>query len=94
MSEQTGGFQPDTVLDACGLHCPLPLLKTKQALAALAAGQLLEVRSTDAGSWRDMAGAVFHCTGNCVSTARRGERTYPPWAAAFAGGDYGIPGVY
>mgnify|MGYP003676215927 CR=1 FL=1 len=40
MSEQTGGFQPDTVLDACGLHCPLPLLKAKQALATLAAGQM------------------------------------------------------
>lgn len=54
-SEQAGGFQPDTVLDASGLHCPLPLLKAKQALAGLAVGQLLEVRSTDAGSWRDMA---------------------------------------
>nr|WP_290696733.1 sulfurtransferase TusA family protein [Halomonas sp. UBA3074] len=55
MSEQTRAFHPDTVLDACGLHCPLPLLKAKQALSTLAAGQLLEVRSTDAGSWRDMA---------------------------------------
>lgn len=54
-SEQAERFQPDTVLDACGLHCPLPLLKAKQALAGLVAGQLLEVRSTDAGSWRDMA---------------------------------------
>ncbi|GEN28670.1 transcriptional regulator [Halovibrio variabilis] len=54
-SEQAGGFQPDTVLDASGLHCPLPLLKAKQALAGLAVGQLLEIRSTDAGSWRDMA---------------------------------------
>ncbi|MGP9566746.1 sulfurtransferase TusA family protein [Halomonas sp. AOP5-B2-8] len=53
--ESTGGFQPDMVLDASGLHCPLPLLKAKQALAGLSAGKLLEVRSTDAGSWRDMA---------------------------------------
>lgn len=45
--------QPDNVLDACGLPCPLPLLKAKQALAHLDAGQLLEVRATDAGSWRD-----------------------------------------
>ncbi|WP_083006974.1 sulfurtransferase TusA family protein [Halomonas sp. GT] len=48
-------INPDTVLDATGLHCPLPLLKAKQALAGLAPGQLLEVRATDAGSWRDMA---------------------------------------
>ena len=46
---------PDATLDACGLHCPLPLLKAKQALTGLDAGQLLEVRSTDPGSWRDMA---------------------------------------
>lgn len=45
--------QPDDVLDARGLPCPLPLLKAKQALARLEAGQLLEVMATDAGSWRD-----------------------------------------
>lgn len=54
-TESKGSPAPDTTLDACGLHCPLPLLKAKQALAGLGAGQLLEVRSTDAGSWRDMA---------------------------------------
>ena len=54
-TEPTGSLSPDAMLDACGLHCPLPLLKAKQALANLGAGQLLEVRSTDAGSWRDMA---------------------------------------
>ncbi|NDL71064.1 sulfurtransferase TusA family protein [Vreelandella alkaliphila] len=48
-------FKPDRLLDACGLHCPLPLLKAKQALADLMPGQLLEIRATDAGSWRDMA---------------------------------------
>jgi len=46
---------PDAVLDACGLACPLPLLKAKQSLFGLEGGQLLEVRATDAGSWRDMA---------------------------------------
>lgn len=58
LSEQTTGFQPDRLLDASGLYCPLPLLKAKQALAGLAPGQLLEVRSTDAGSWRDMASFI------------------------------------
>lgn len=41
-------------LDARGLNCPLPLLKTRQALRALQAGALLEVRATDAGSARDI----------------------------------------
>ncbi|MGE4534804.1 sulfurtransferase TusA family protein [Halomonas sp.] len=51
-------LQPDQVLDVCGLPCPLPLLKAKQALARLEAGQLLEVRATDAGSWQDFASYV------------------------------------
>lgn len=40
-------------LDACGLRCPLPLLKAKQALRDLAPGELLRVTATDAGSVRD-----------------------------------------
>ena len=40
-------------LDACGLSCPLPLLKAKQALNQMQEGQRLEVRATDTGSVRD-----------------------------------------
>lgn len=40
-------------LDASGLNCPLPLLKAKQVLRNLNAGDLLRVLATDAGSWRD-----------------------------------------
>lgn len=43
----------DVYLDARGLQCPMPLLKAKQALNKMDAGQILEVLSTDAGSWRD-----------------------------------------
>ena len=46
-------IQIDVRLDACGLACPLPLLKAKQALNSMSAGQVLEVRATDAGSVRD-----------------------------------------
>lgn len=43
----------DQVLDTTGLHCPLPLLKAKQALNKLAPGQILKVIATDVGSVRD-----------------------------------------
>ena len=78
MSEQTRGYHPDKVLDACGLHCPLPLLKAKQALAGLAAGQLLEVRSTDAGSWRDMASFTDHSAHTLEGREQHGE-VYVYW---------------
>lgn len=65
--------QPDQVLDACGLHCPLPLLKTKQTLAQLGPGALLEVRATDAGSWRDMAAFTAQTSHQLVSREQRGD---------------------
>ncbi len=50
-------------LDARGLNCPLPILKTKKALGELASGQVLKVVSTDAGSVKDME-AFAKQTGN------------------------------
>jgi tRNA 2-thiouridine synthesizing protein A len=40
-------------LDTRGLTCPLPILKTKKALADMGAGETLRVLSTDPGSVRD-----------------------------------------
>ena len=40
-------------LDVKGLDCPLPLLKAKQALNQMAAGDTLRVYATDRGSVRD-----------------------------------------
>lgn len=40
-------------VDACGIQCPGPILKLKQAMDELAVGQQLEVRATDAGFPRD-----------------------------------------
>ena len=40
-------------VDACGIQCPGPILKMKQAMESLQAGQLLQVRATDASFPRD-----------------------------------------
>lgn len=53
-------------LDARGLNCPLPLLKTRQALRALASGELLEVTATDAGSARDIPEYLRHSSHELV----------------------------
>jgi len=44
----------DQELDARGLSCPLPILKTKKSLSTMAAGQVLKVIATDPGSVKDM----------------------------------------
>jgi tRNA 2-thiouridine synthesizing protein A len=51
------------VVDAKGLSCPMPIVKTAQAIKGLASGQLLEVLATDAGSVKDFA-AWARSTGN------------------------------
>jgi tRNA 2-thiouridine synthesizing protein A len=50
-------------LDARGLNCPLPILKTKKALAEMASGDVLRVQATDPGSVRDFQ-AFAKQTGN------------------------------
>lgn len=42
------------VLDAIGLACPMPIVKTKKALGHLEPGQVLEVQATDKGSTADI----------------------------------------
>lgn len=55
----------DKELDARGLNCPLPILKTKKSLADMASGQVLKVVSTDCGSVKDMQ-AFASQTGNAL----------------------------
>jgi len=46
--------QIDARLDARGLNCPLPILKTRKAIGALEIGQVLEVVASDPGAVKDM----------------------------------------
>jgi tRNA 2-thiouridine synthesizing protein A len=43
------------VLDAKGLACPMPIVKTKKAINELEAGQILEIHTTDKGAKNDLA---------------------------------------
>jgi tRNA 2-thiouridine synthesizing protein A len=53
----------DKELDARGLACPLPIVKTRKALNELSTGQVLKVSATDSGSIADMK-AFSEQTGN------------------------------
>ncbi|MES1040816.1 sulfurtransferase TusA family protein [Peribacillus simplex] len=45
----------DKVLDAKGLACPMPIVKTRKAMNDLQTGQVLEVHVTDKGAKADLA---------------------------------------
>jgi len=56
-------LQITQTLDARGLSCPMPIVKTAQAIKTMAPGALIEVLATDPGSVKDFA-AWSRTTGN------------------------------
>lgn len=42
------------LLDAKGLACPMPIVKTKKAMNEIEIGQILEVHTTDKGAINDL----------------------------------------
>ena len=46
-------MQFDKELDARGLNCPLPILRTKKALTDMTSGQVLKILATDPGAVKD-----------------------------------------
>lgn len=65
----------DKELDARGLNCPMPILRTKKSLAELQAGQVLKVVSSDPGSVKDMQ-AFANQTGNELLSSSEGSGEY------------------
>lgn len=47
-------MRADVIIDATGLACPMPIVKTKKAINEIEAGQVLEVQATDKGSKADI----------------------------------------
>jgi len=56
-------IQHDKELDARGLNCPLPILRTKKSLTDMLSGQILKIMATDPGSVKDFQ-AFSKQTGN------------------------------
>lgn len=55
----------DRELDARGLNCPLPILRTKKALNEMVSGNVLKVLATDPASIKDFE-AFSKQTGNAL----------------------------
>jgi tRNA 2-thiouridine synthesizing protein A len=60
-------------LDLSGLKCPVPALKVRKALTALAPGDRLEVRCTDPLAAIDIP-HLIGATGDRLEAIERGER--------------------
>jgi TusA-related sulfurtransferase len=67
--------QIDQLVDARGLACPMPIVKTAQAIKTMASGQVLEVLATDAGAVKDFA-AWSKSTGNQLLESSQDAGTF------------------
>lgn len=56
-------MKADLLVDAKGLACPMPIVKTKKAMNDLEVGQVLEIHVTDKGAKNDLT-AWAKSTGN------------------------------
>ena len=62
-------------LDARGLTCPLPILKTKKALNEITSGQVLKILATDPGSVKDMV-AFSNQTGHPLLSSTEENKAF------------------
>jgi tRNA 2-thiouridine synthesizing protein A len=65
----------DKELDARGLNCPLPILRTKKALTDMTTGQVLKILATDPGSVKDFA-AFSKQTGNPLLSSDAADKEF------------------
>lgn len=62
----------DFEVDACGLMCPLPLLRLKKALQALEQGKVVRVLATDPAAVLDFGVFVEQAMPCCTGKRKRG----------------------
>lgn len=62
----------DRELDVCGLKCPMPILRTKKALAEMASGSVLAVQVTDPAAREDFS-AFARQTGHSLLHVKAGD---------------------
>ena len=77
-------MQFDKELDARGLNCPLPILRSKKALTDMQPGETLKIVATDPGAMKDFQ-AFAKQTGHelVYATEANKEFLFLPGAARF-----------
>jgi TusA-related sulfurtransferase/rhodanese-related sulfurtransferase len=66
-------IKADVQLDAKGLACPMPIVKTKKAMKEIAEGKILEITATDKGSKADLAAWAESAGHEYIGTNEDGE---------------------
>jgi tRNA 2-thiouridine synthesizing protein A len=60
-------------VDAIGMNCPLPILRTKKALATMQSGEVLKIKATDAGAAHDFPAFAKQTGNELIATTNEGN---------------------
>lgn len=60
-------------VDAIGMNCPLPILRTKKALATMQSGEVLKVKATDSGAAHDFPAFAKQTGNELLSSTTEGD---------------------
>jgi tRNA 2-thiouridine synthesizing protein A len=69
----SNGIEFNLEVDAIGMNCPLPILRTKKALATMQSGEILKVKATDAGAAHDFPTFAKQTGNELLSSATEGD---------------------
>ncbi|QKM63716.1 sulfurtransferase TusA family protein [Polynucleobacter antarcticus] len=60
-------------IDATGMNCPLPILRTKKALATMQSGEVLKIKATDSGAVHDFPAFAKQTGNELMSSTTEGD---------------------
>ena len=72
MAQEAKVVNPDRQIDCTGLFCPMPIVKTREAMTQMTAGQVLEMLSDDPASDPDMRSWARNTGHELLDVARNG----------------------
>lgn len=74
-SEESRELKPDRSIDCSGKRCPMPIYMASRALKSMRAGEILEVKCTDANSANDFPGFAEK-KGHILEATRQDGKLY------------------
>jgi tRNA 2-thiouridine synthesizing protein A len=72
MAQEAKVVNPDRQIDCTGLFCPMPIVKTREAMTQMTAGQVLEMLSDDPASDPDMRSWARNTGNELIDVTRDG----------------------
>jgi TusA-related sulfurtransferase len=72
MAQQSKLFNADRQIDCTGLFCPMPIVKTREAMTQMTVGQVLEMLSDDPASDPDMRSWARNAGHDLLQVTRSG----------------------